>query len=129
MDRQIVSPGAIPLATDFLSTNRNTLVAIGALTRATLGTNTVADGLACTPTSPASLSVVVAPGSITALGPLDPTDYGSLPADTVSQLVKPGTQLPSTTFALTPPATPGQSIDYVIEAAFVESDTTPVVLP
>ena len=70
MDRQIVYPGAIPLDTDFLLTNRNTLVAIGALTRATLGTNTVADGLACTPTSPASLSVVVAPGSITALGPL-----------------------------------------------------------
>jgi hypothetical protein len=38
MDRQIVYPGAIPLDTDFLSTNRNTLVAISALTRATLGT-------------------------------------------------------------------------------------------
>jgi hypothetical protein len=129
MDRQIVYPGAIPLDTDFLSTNRNMLVAISALTRATLGTNTVADGLACTPTSPASLSVVVAPGSITALGPLDSTDYGSLVADTLSQVVKTGITLAPTTFALTPPATPGQSIDYVIEAAFVESDTRPVVLP
>jgi hypothetical protein len=73
--------------------------------------------------------VVVAPGSITALGPLDTTDYGSLLADTVSQIVKTGITLASTTFALTPPATPGQSIDYVIEAAFLESDATPVVLP
>jgi len=129
MDRQIVYPASIPLDTDFLSLNRNTLVAIGALAQATFGRTVVADGLACLPTSPASLIVTVGAGSITQFGAVDTLSYGSLPADTVDQIVKMGTTLSATSFTLTPPTSSGQSIVYLIEASFVESDGTPVVLP
>jgi hypothetical protein len=129
MDRNIVYPGSIPLDTDILYPNRNAMVAIAALTAATLGSTTIADGLACTPTSPASLTVNVGPGSITLLSPVDPTAYGSLAADLTDQIVKTGINLQSTPFALTAPASSGQSINYLIEAAFSETDTDPLVLP
>jgi hypothetical protein len=129
MDRNIVYPGSIPLDTDILALNRNAMVGIGALTAAVLGGNVVADGLACTPTSPASLTVNIGPGSITQLSPLDANAYGSLAADVADQLVKTGINLQSTSFTLAPPANSGQSINYLIEAAFDEADASPVVLP
>ncbi len=129
MDRNIVYPGAIPLDTDLLTINRNTLIAIGYLVQATLGSNSVVDGLVCAPTSPASMSVSIGPGSITTLTTIDPLAYGSLPADNTDPLVKMGINTTPTSFTLTAPSTSGQSIIYLIEAAFLESDTDPVVLP
>ncbi len=57
MDRILVYPGSIPLDTDMLNTNRNTMVALGYLAQAILGGNTVVDGLVCSPTAPASMTV------------------------------------------------------------------------
>ena len=129
MDRGIVYPAAIPLDTDFLGLNRNVMVALAGLLQATLGTGTVADGLACTPTAPASLTVVVGPGSITQLGPLDQNAYGSLAADAADQIVKMGINLAPAPFTLTPPSASGQAVNYLIEAAFEEADANPLVLP
>ncbi len=129
MDRSIVYPGSIPLDTDLLATNRNTLIALGALLQATLGTTQVVDGLAVSPTVPASLAVLVAPGSITQLTTVDQNAYGSLPADTADALVKMGVNLAATSFTLAAPTTSGHSINYLIEAAFQEADADPVVLP
>lgn len=129
MDRSIVYPGSIPLDTDLLNTNRNAMIGLGALIQAVLGTATVVDGLAVSPTSPASLSVSVAPGSITQLSTLDPSAYGSLAADTTTPLVKMGINLAATSFTLTAPTTSGQSVAWLIEASFQEADTNPVVLP
>lgn len=129
MDRNIVYPGSIPLDTDILYPNRNAMVGIAALTAATLGTNVVVDGLACVPTSPASLTVAVGPGSITQLSTLDAAAYGSLAADLIDQIVKTGINLQPVNFTFAAPASSGQSISYLIEAAFSESDTDAVVLP
>jgi hypothetical protein len=129
MDRIIVYPGSIPLDTDLLSTNRNAMVALGYLAQAVLGQNTVADGLVCSPTSPASLGVIVGPGSLSQLAVVDSLSYGSLPADTSNLLVKVGINISSTNFVLASPTTSGQSINYLIEASFLESDVSPVVLP
>jgi hypothetical protein len=129
MDRQIVYPASIPLDTDFLSFNRDVLVAIGSLVQAVIGSGTIVDGLSCQPTSPASLSVTVGAGSITQLGPVDSLAYGSLAADTTDQIVKMGINLAPSTFTLSAPATPGESVIYLIEATFSETDATPVVLP
>lgn len=129
MDRQIVYPGSIPLDTDILSIERNTMVALGYLAQATLGGMPLADGLVCTPTAPASLTVSVGPGSITVPSVIDSTAFGSLPADTVDPLVKMGIITTPSTFTFTPPSTSGQSINYLIQASFLETDTTPVVLP
>ncbi|HTN11813.1 MAG TPA: hypothetical protein VL154_12675 [Acetobacteraceae bacterium] len=129
MDRSIVYPGSIPLDTDLLNTNRNMMIGLGALMQAVLGSATVVDGLAVGPTVPASLAVVVAPGSITQLATLDAAAYGSLAADTGTPLLKMGINLAPTSFTLTAPVVSGQSVAWLIEASFQESDSAPVVLP
>ena len=128
MDRQIVYPGSIPLDTDLLNIQRNVMVAMGYLAQATLGSTSIADGLACTPTAPASLSVVIGPGSITQFGVVDSEAFGSLPALS-DPLLRIGVSLNPVTFTLTPPSVPGQSINYLVEASLLEVDATPVVLP
>ena len=129
MDRGIVYPGSIPLDTDLLSANLNSMIATGYLAQAVLGQGVVVDGLACTPTAPASMTVTIGPGSLTQLNVVDMTGYGSLPANTLSPLVKMGINVVPTTFTLATPTTSGQSINYLIEASFLESDVNPVVLP
>ena len=126
MDRNLVYPGSIPLDSDLLSLNRNTMIALGALAQAALGTSIVADGLAC---SPAGLGVSVGPGCITQFSVVDAAAYGSLAADTTSPLVKMGINLTATSFALSAPATSGQSINYLIQAALQEADGGAQVLP
>jgi len=129
VDRQIVFPGSIPLDTDLLSIQRNVMIGLGYLAQATLGGVPLVDGLACTPTVPASLTVTVGPGSITAPETIDSTAFGSLPADSADPLVKMGINTTPTTFTLTAPTTSGQTINYLIQAALLETDATPVVLP
>jgi hypothetical protein len=129
MDRNIVYPGSIPLDTDMLSVNRNVMVALGYLAQAVLGGTIVADGLACAPTVPASMSVTVGPGSITQLQVVDALAYGSLPADSTDPLIKMGINIAATTFTLVAPTSSGQAVNYLIEATMQESDTDAVVLP
>jgi hypothetical protein len=129
MDRNIVYPGAIPLDTDLLTVNQNVMIALGYLIQTVIGTNTIVDGLQCQPTSPPSMNVTVGPGSITQLAVIDMTAYGSIAADSVDPLMKMGTNTGSTVFALTSPTTTGQSINYLIQASFLESDVNPIVLP
>ena len=129
MDRTIVYPGSIPLDTDLLHVNRNAMVALGALIQATLGSSTVIDGLAVTPSAPTSMVVFVGPGSITQLGNVDAQAFGSLPADTAHALMKMGVNLAAVPFALTAPGSSGQAVDYLIEATFEEADGGVSVLP
>jgi len=129
MDRNIVYPGSIPLDTDLLNTNRNAMVALGALISATLGTSTVIDGLAVTPTAPASMVVTVGPGSITQYTAVDTSGYGSLPADTTDPLMKMGVNLTPNAFTLAAPTASGTAVNYLIQVAFGEADVNPVVLP
>ncbi len=129
MDRAIVYPGSIPLDTDLLNTNRNAMLAIGALAQATLGSAAVVDGLAVTATTPPSMAVVCGAGTVTQFTTVDQNAYGSLPADTTEALVKMGVNLDPITFNLAAPSTSGQAINYLLEANFVESDANPVVLP
>ena len=129
MDRQIVFPGSIPLDTDLLSIQRNAMIALGYLAQATLGSTSVVDGLICSATAPASLTISVGPGSVTSLSVLDSAPFGSLPADNTDPLVKMGITIRPTTFTLTAPGTSGQSINYLVQATLSELDATPVVLP
>jgi hypothetical protein len=129
MDRNIVYPGSIPLDTDLLSVNRNSMIGLGFLAQAILGISTVADGLSCQPTSPASMNVVIGAGSITQFGPIDVLAYGSIAADSTDQVVKMGINNAPTTFSVTAPSSVGQSVNYLVEAAFQEADASPVVLP
>ena len=129
MDRPLVYPGSIPLDTDLLSSNRNAMIALGYLAQAVLGTAPVVDGLACTPTAPASMTVNIGPGSITQFGAIDTLAYGSLAADTTDPLLKMGINVSSASFTLTAPSTSGMSINYLLQATLQESDANPLVLP
>ena len=129
MDRTLVYPGSIPLDSDILSLNRNTMVAIGYIAQAVLGAGTVVDGLGCNPTSPPSLTVTVGPGSICQFSVVDAIAFGSLAAEPDVPLVKMGVNIAPTSFTLAAPTTSGQSINYLIQAAFQESDDNPIVLP
>lgn len=129
MDRGIVYPGAIPQDTDLLNVNKNAMVALGFLMQAVLGTSVSADGLACTPHSPANLTVNVGPGSIHSLQNIDGTAYGTLAADTTNQIVKQGINPSTVNLSCPAPATTGQSINYLIQAAYQDTDSGPAVLP
>lgn len=130
MDRTITYPAALPMDTDILLPQRNAMIALGFLARATFGTGTLADGLACTPTPPASMSVLVGPGALLTNLTVDSTAYGSLAADTVNALVKMGINLGATTIGpFTAPGTAGQSQNFLIQAALSETDTGSTVLP
>lgn len=130
MDRIIVYPGAIPQDTDILHPQRNAMTAIGWFLQSVMGTTPGVAGLACTPTSPASMIVNVGPGALWGLSNIDANAFGSLAADT-SPLMKMGIlpEAAGTNFTLTAPTTSGQSIAYLLQAAVLESDTVPVVLP
>lgn len=129
MDRQTVFPGAIPLETDLLNTNKYAMIGLAKLSAALMGSNTYFHGLACTPTSPASMSVQVAPGEIYSLQNIDGTAYSSLPADTTHSILKQGLLQDAATLTLTAPTTSGQSINYLIQVAYQDVDGGSTVLP
>jgi hypothetical protein len=131
LDRQIVYPGAIPLETDLLNTNKNVQAGIGRFIQDALGssfTGPAFTGLSCVPTTPATMSVVVNPGAVYAFSQTDATAYSSLSADSTPML-KQGMLPSAQTFSTPAPVTSGQSVVYLISAAFLETDTNSTVLP
>ncbi|MCT7317558.1 hypothetical protein N5I87_16240 [Ralstonia sp. CHL-2022] len=129
MDRQIVYSGQVPQTTDLLNTNRQTMIALAKLCADLFGTSTVISGLGCVPTTPASMSVTINPGQIYQLANVDGTLYSALPQDTAHSILKQGILLDAQSFTLTAPATSGYSQNYLIQAAYLESDVNNVVLP
>jgi hypothetical protein len=129
MDRHIVYPASIPLDTDILSIQRHAMVSDGFLAQAMLGSAPVVNGLACTPTAPASMQIMIGPGMLSSIQTVDATPFGSLPVDNQDLLVKVGINLTSTAFTLIAPTTAGNAVNYLIEAGFSEQDVKPVVLP
>jgi hypothetical protein len=123
MDRMFLLPGQLITDVLFESSEKNTMLALGHLARAILGTGPVVAGLACTPTSPASMQVTVGTGSIYALENVDGTAYGSLAADTTDQVVKQGLLSTAFTASCPAPTASGQSIAYLIAAAYQDQDT------
>lgn len=129
MNRQIVYPGAIPLETDLLNTNKYSMLGLAKLASSLMGGNTYVHGLACTPSSPASMVVNVAAGQIYSLQNIDGTAYSSLPADTTHSILKQGYVLDAQQFTLTAPSTSGYSINYLIQATYADVDGGSTVLP
>jgi hypothetical protein len=129
MNRNIVYPGAIPLDTDLLSINRNTMIALGFLMKAAFGAETVLDGLTCAPTLPPSMGIQIGPGSLTQLAVIDVMSYGSMSADPNTPLVKMGINLVPQLLSLLAPADSGNSINYLIQACLQESDLDLTALP
>lgn len=129
MDRRFAYIGAIPQDLDALKPQRNTMIALGYLAQGVLGTDTLVDGLACTPSVPPDLSVHIGAGEIFTLQSVDATAYGSLAADNVHQIIRQGVLLDQVTLTVTPPGTPGQAINYLVQVQLLEQDIDIAVLP
>ncbi|MHA3052540.1 hypothetical protein [Acinetobacter sp. ANC 4640] len=129
MDRQIVYPGAIPLETDLLNTNKNAMMALAKLSAAMLGTNTVVNGFAVTAQSPAAMAVNVSAGEIYMTANVDTTAYSSIALDTSHQITKQGISLDSVAISLAAPSTVGYSVNYLIQATYQDVDANSVTLP
>ncbi len=129
MDRSIVYSQEQGRSTDFLFAQRAAMIGMSKLAQACLGASTCVNGLACTPTSPATLTVNVAKGEIYSMASVDANAYGVLPADTTDSILKQGIVLATTNLACPAPTTSGYSINYLIEAIYQDTDAVNVVLP
>lgn len=129
MDRQIVYPGQILPETSLLQMAKDSMIGLAKLSAAVLGTSTMANGFAVTPTGPASLQVVCAPGEIYSLTSIDALAFSTLPADTAHSIMKQGILLDGVTLSCPAPGTGGQSINYLVQATYQDSDSAPVLLP
>ena len=128
MDRRTVYVGEIPQVEDVLQPQVDVMIALGYALQAVIGSGVAADGLTCSATNPASMSVNVGPGSLTTLTTVDGQAFSTLAADG-SPLVKMGINTAASNFALSAPSTPGQAVTYLIEGAFNEYDDSASVLP
>lgn len=129
MDRATVYTQEQGRSVDFLFAQRATMIAIGKLAQAAVGSNTAVRGLAVTPNSPAALNVLVGIGEIYSTQQIEATPWGSLPADTTDFVTKQGMNMAVQTISTPAPVTGGFSINYLIEAQYQDADTNPAVLP
>ncbi len=128
MDRQIVYPGAIPLETDLLNTNKFAMIGLAKLASALLGHHTYLSGLACQPVITEPMKITVGEGQIYSLQSVDGIAFSSLPPDT-EVILKQGLKAASETFHLPAPLTSDHSINYLIQVAYSDEDIGPTVLP
>lgn len=128
MHRPIVYTQEQGRSTDFLFAAQQSMVGLSKLAKAILGSSTLAEGLAVTPTTPASLDVNVASGQIYQMEPLEASAYGILPADTTDTILKQGLAA-AQTLSCPAPTTAGYSINYLIQATYQDVDAVPAVLP
>lgn len=106
------------------------MIGLGYLAEMILGDGTVVTGLGVSQTTVPSMSVTVARGAITDLTTLEATAYGSIGPDTTDSLLKMGINWTSQNLGpFTAPVTAGQSVNILVQAAFLEADTVPVVIP
>lgn len=119
--------GQIPYDLDLLNTNRNALISIAKLAQDVLGAGTTATGLACTPGG--GLTVQIGVGNLYSMGEVDPIAYSDLGVDTTDVVLKQGLLLAPATLSCPAPVTAGFSINYLIEAAYADSDLDSTVLP
>lgn len=128
MDRQAFQTGQLIPNGQLLGMEKSKLVALGYALEAVMGAGgTVVSGLACTPTTSPSLSVVVGRGSIMTTTAIDGVAYSDLGTDTNATIKQGILQEPGVTLTLTPPSTAGYSQVYLIQAKQSDNDVTTTV--
>lgn len=116
-----------------LQEQKQAMLDLGIVSQAVLGTNVSLVGFNCTPTSPVSMSVDVAPGTIFKYIAVDATPFGEAPAsiaaDTTHNLLKSAFNLDKITLPFVAPTTAGFSRNDVIQINILEEDDNPAELP
>lgn len=128
MDRVTVYFGQLAREVDILNTGRNAMVGLAKLASAVLGSTTIVDGFTVTPTTPASLNILVDAGAIYQLANLEQSTWSSLGTDT-HNILKQGLVLDPTTLGITPPGTVGFSQVFLVEVQYQDVDGGSLVLP
>lgn len=128
-DRHFAYVNQIPQDTDILWTNQHSYIAYAKLAAAVLGTTQILNGFNCSQNGTPDFTVNVASGEIYSLQNIDTTQYGSLTLDNTHQIMKQGIILSTTNCSCPAPVVLGQSINYLIEISFTETDTDLQVLP
>ncbi len=136
MDRQIEYPGEILTDTELLTIQRNIYTSLAYLSQAVVGlaVSQIADGFPCTQAVSPNMTVQVGPGAVYQQVARDTNAYGSLGLDTTNLIVKQGINLgasssqPYTVLSCPAPGTAGQSINYLVQVVFGESDGNSTLL-
>lgn len=129
MDRPLIYTGALPQTTDLLNLARWSMEGQAWQAQGVLGAGPFITDFTCIPQTVPNLSVQVTPGQIFQSYNLDSTAYSDLPAVTSQQIVKQGIFRTTNTLGCPAPSTSGQSINYLVEIAYTDSDSGPIVLP
>lgn len=125
MNRNFLTLGEQFNASDFCNNAKNPYIALARLAQAILGENPLLSGFTCTPHSPANMSVILSSGDVYQMAEIDSIAFGDLPIDS-HHILKQGVNLDeNTSLTFTDPATPGDSINYLIEISLQESDIAP----
>lgn len=109
-------------AKDTCNTNIYAMVGIAQLAEGILGEGPFLNNLQCTQATVPNLTVYLEPGEIYSMQNIDDTNFGPILADTTHQILKCGVLLDQEIIPLTAPATPGDSIIYLIQIEFTEVD-------
>lgn len=128
MDRAIVFDDEQINASDIDYSNLFPMIGLAKLAKAVFGDGPFINDLTCVPTGPASLDVILNPGEIYDLQAIDATAYGPISSD-AREILKQGIMMDAVTLSFTTPATPGQSIDYLIQVIYQDADTDPESRP
>jgi hypothetical protein len=78
MDRQTVYFGQLARETDILTLGQDAMIGLAKLSAAVLGSTTIVNAFTLTPTSPASLSVIVTAGEVYQLENIEQSTWSSL---------------------------------------------------
>jgi hypothetical protein len=129
VDRQTIYYGQLPRETDLLLAEQNTMVGLAKLSAGILGATTIVNAFQVTPTTPASLNVLLTSGEIYQMENLEASNWSSISADTTDSILKQGILLEPVTLGITPPTTTGYSQVFLIEVQYQDGDVGSVVLP
>src|SRR6185436_19261972 len=108
-----------------LQSQKNTYESVAAYFDTVTGSTTSLNGFNCTESTPPALTVDVAAGQIYSLQETDPSDYGSIPADS-ADIMKQAILSAPTTLSTPAPVTVGHSVKYLIQIAYSQVDGVPV---
>lgn len=129
MSRVIYYSNSILTAEQLSQSEVYTMLDLGFVFQAAMGSaNTAVTGLACTPTSTPSLSVQIDYGALFKQNSIDVIDFGPLSPNS-NAIVKIAIHNgPTTLTEFDRTLSIGESIDYLIEANFLEKDDTPEIV-
>jgi len=128
MDRLTTYFGAVPLNSDLLFAQQYAMTALAKLSYGVLGMTNIVNNFTVTPTTPASLAIVLGMGEIYQAENLEATQWSNLQPNSET-ILKQGILHAPVTIGINPPSTGGFSQVYLIEVGYADSDTGSVVLP